>query len=125
MKKIRSATYYGLLGLIFIFNINAGGGGSYSSGLSSSGSSSGGSSLTSGDMMKAVQLKNRLGSIERLLYSDQFSQALTQIRLLDNEYPDNADINNYYGFIYRKMGQYNKSAQFYNCLLYTSPSPRD
>ena len=63
MKKIRLATYYGLLGLIFIFNINAGGGGSYSSGLSSSGSSSGGSSLTSGDMMKAVQLKNRLGSI--------------------------------------------------------------
>ena len=97
MKKIRCATYYGLLGLIFIFNINAGGGGSYSSGSNSSGASSGGSSLTSGDMMKAMQLKNRLGSIEKLLYSDQFSQALTQVRLLDNEYPDNADINNYYG----------------------------
>ena len=121
MKKIRLATYYGLLGLIFIFNINAGGGGSYSSGLSSSGSSSGGSSLTSGDMMKAVQLKNRLGSIERLLYSDQFSQALTQVRLLDNEYPDNADINNYYGFIYRKMGQYGKSGQFYKKALQLDP----
>ena len=121
MKKIRLATYYGLLGLIFIFNINAGGGGSYSSGLSSSGSSSGGSSLTSGDMMKAMQLKNRLGLIERLLYSDQLSQALTQFRLLDNEYPDNADINNYYGFIYRKMGQYGKSGQFYKKALQLDP----
>ena len=99
MKKIRAAIYYGLLGLIFIFNINAGGGGSYSSGSSSSGSSSGGSSLTSGDMLKAMQLKNRLGSIERLLYSEKLSQALTQVRLLDNEYPNNADINNYFGFI--------------------------
>ena len=121
MKKIRSATYYGLLGLIFIFNINAGGGGAYSSGSGSSGASSGGSSLTSGDMMKAMQLKNRLGSIERLLYSDQFSQALTQVRLLDNEYPDNADINNYYGFIYRKMGQYGKSGQFYKKALQLDP----
>ena len=117
MKKIRVDTYYGLLGLIFLFNINAGGGGSYSSGSSSSGSSSGGSSLTSGDMMKAMQLKNRLGSIERLLYSDQFSQALTQVRLLDNEYPDNADINNYY----RKMGQYGKSGQFYKKALQLDP----
>ena len=121
MKKISFATYYGLLGLIFIFNINAGGGGSYSSGSSSSGSSSGGSSLTSGDMMKAMQLKNRLGSIEKLLYSDQVSQALTQVRLLDNEYPDNADINNYYGFIYRKMGQYGKSGQFYKKALQLDP----
>ena len=116
MKKISFATYCGLLGLIFIFNINAGGGGSYSSG-----TSSGGSSLTSGDMMKAMQLKNRLGSIESLLYSDQFSQALTQVRLLDNEYPDNADINNYYGFIYRKMGQYGKSGQFYKKALQLDP----
>ena len=121
MKKIMFATYYGLLGLIFIFNINAGGGGSYSSGSSSSGSSSGGSSLTSGDMMKAMQLKNRLGSIERLLYSDQYSQALMQVRLLDNEYPDNADINNYYGFIYRKMGQYGKSGEFYKKALQLDP----
>ena len=121
MKKIRFAAYYGLLGLIFIFNINAGGGGSYSSGSSSSGASSGGSSLTSVDMMKAMQLKNRLGSIEKLLYSDQFSQALTQVRLLDNEYPDNADINNYYGFIYRKMGQYGKSGQFYKKALQLDP----
>ena len=121
MKKISFATYYGLLGLIFIFNINAGGGGSYSSSSSSSGSSSGGSSLTSGDVMKAMQLNNRLGSIERLLYSNQFSQALTQVRLLDNEYPDNADINNYYGFIYRKMGQYGKSGQFYKKALQLDP----
>ena len=121
MKKIRFATYYGLLGLIFIFNINAGGGGSYSSSSSSSGSSSGGSSLTSGDVMKAMQLNNRLGSIERLLYSDQFSQALTQVRLLDNEYPDNADINNYYGFIYRKIGQYGKSDLFYKKALQLDP----
>ncbi len=116
MIKIKFATYYGLLGLIFIFNINAGGGGSYSSG-----SSSGGSSLTSGDMMKAMQLKNRLGSIERLIYSNQFNQALTQVRLLDNEYPDNADINNYYGFIYRKMGQYGKSGEFYKKALQLDP----
>ena len=121
MKKYWFATYYGLLAFIFIFNINAGGGGSYSSGSSSSGSSSGGSSLTTGDMMKAMQLKNRLSSIERLLYSDQFSQALTQVRLLDNEYPDNADINNYYGFIYRKMGQYAKSGQFYKKALQLDP----
>ena len=123
MKKIRFATYYGLLGLIFIFNINAGGGPPYSSGPSTSSPrpSSGRTSLTSGDMMKAMQLKNRLGSIERLLYSDQFSQALTQVRLLDNEYPDNADINNYYGFIYRKMGQYGKSGQFYKKALQLDP----
>ena len=71
--------------------------------------------------MKAMQLKNRLGSIEKLLYSDQFSQALTQVRLLDNEYPDNADINNYYGFIYRKMGQYGQSGQFYKKALQLDP----
>ena len=121
MKKIRIATYYCLLILIFIFNINAGGGGSSSYGSSSSGSSSGGSSLSSGDMLKAMQLKNGLGSIEKLLYSKQFSQALIQVRLLDNKYPDNADINNYFGFIYRKMGQYGKSGQYYKKALQLEP----
>ena len=31
------------------------------------------------------------------------------------------DINNYYGFIYRKLGQYGKSAQFYKKALQIDP----
>ena len=123
MYRIKLALFYGLIGLIFIFNINAGGGGSssYGSSSSSSGSSSGGNSLSSGDMLKTMQLKNGLGSVEKLLYSERFNQALTQVRLLDNKYPDNADINNYFGFIYRKMGEYGKSSQFYKKALQIDP----
>ena len=121
MKKIKSSIYYGLIGLIFIFNINAGGGGSSSYGSSSSGSNSAGSSLSSGDMLKTMQLKNALVSVKKLLYGEQFNQALIQVRLLDNKYPDNADINNYYGFIYRKMGEYGKSGQFYRKALQLDP----
>ncbi len=121
MKKIKSLIYYGLIGLIFIFNINAGGGGSSSYGSSSSGSNSAGSSLSSGDMLKTMQLKNALVSVKKLLYGEQFNQALIQVRLLDNKYPDNADINNYYGFIYRKMGEYGKSGQFYKKALQLDP----
>ena len=121
MYKINSAIYYVLIGLIFIFNINAGGGGSSSYGSSSSSNSSGGSSLSSGDILKTMQLKNGLVSVKKLLYSEQFNQALIQVRLLDNKFPDNADINNYYGFIYRKMGEYGKSGQFYKKALQLDP----
>ena len=89
MNKINSAIYYGLIGLIFIFNINAGGGGSSSYSSSSSSNSSGGSSLSSGDMLKTMQLKNGLVSVKKLLYGEQFNQALIQVRLLDSKYPDN------------------------------------
>ena len=36
-------------------------------------------------------------------------------------FDDNADIYNYYGFIYRKMGQYGKSGQFYKKALQLDP----
>ena len=121
MNKVNSTIYYGLLSLIFIFNINAGGGGSSSYGSNSSSNSSGGSGLSSGDMLKTMQLKNGLVSVKKLLYGEQFNQALIQIRLLDNKYPDNADIYNYYGFIYRKMGEYGKSGQFYKKALQLDP----
>ena len=121
MNKINSAINYVLIGLIFIFNINAGGGGSSSYGSSSSSNSSGGNSLSSGDILKTMQLKNGLVSVKKLLYSEQLNQALIQVRLLDNKFPDNADINNYYGFIYRKMGEYGKSGQFYKKALQLDP----
>jgi len=121
MNKINSAINYVLIGLIFIFNINAGGGGSSSYGSSSSSNSSGGNSLSSGDILKTMQLKNGLASVKKLLYGEQFNQALIQVRLLENKYPDNADINNYYGFIYRKMGEYGKSGQFYRKALQLDP----
>ncbi len=121
MKKTSNEIFYGLVCLIFIVNINAGGGGSSSYGSNSSSTSSGGNSFTSGDMLKTMQLKNGLNSIEKLLYSQQFNEALIQVRLLDNKYPDNADINNYYGFIYRKMGEYGKSGQFYKKALQLDP----
>ena len=121
MNKTTSTIYYGLIALIFIFNINAGGGGSSSYGSNSSGVSSGGSSISSGDVLNTMQLKNGLVSVKKLLYGEQFKQALVQVRLLDNKYPDNADINNYYGFIYRKMGEYGKSGQFYKKALQLDP----
>lgn len=103
--------------ICFTFLINAGGGSSLSSGPGRDG----GPSLTGQDLMNQMRIKNDLRLVEQLIYGKKYKKAIKKLKIMDNQFTNNADVQNYLGFSYRKMNELGKSATHYKNALRINP----
>ena len=83
--------------------------------------SGGGPSVTSQDMLKQMALNTQLKMVDTLVYSKKYKVAIKRLRNLEQQYPQNADIENYLGYSYRKLKQLGKSAMHYQNALRINP----
>ena len=84
-------------------------------------SSGGGPSMTSEDLLKQMALSTQLKMVDTLVYSKKYKVAIKRLRNLEQQYPQNADIENYLGYSYRKLKQLGKSAMHYQNALRINP----
>ena len=108
---------------IFSFLVLAGAGGlptSNSSG-SSSGGSSGGSTSAIVNPLNSLELKNGLNMVQSLVYGKKYKKAEKRLISLEVKFPQNADIQNYLGFVSRKMDKLGKSDAYYKKALQIDP----
>ena len=112
-----------LVAYIFSFLILVGAGGlptSNSSGSSSTGSSGGGASSVV-NPLNAMELKNGLNLVQSLVYGKNYKKAEKRLISLEFKFPQNADIQNYLGFVSRKMDKLGKSDAYYKKALQIDP----
>ena len=112
-----------LAAYIFSFLILVGAGGlptSNSSGSSSTGSSGGGASSVV-NPLNALELKNGLNMVQSLVYGKKYKKAEKRLISLEVKFPQNADIQNYLGFVSRKMDKLGKSDAYYKKALQINP----
>ena len=108
---------------IFSFLVLAGAGGlptSNSSGSSSAGSS-GGSASAIVNPLNSLELKNGLNLVQSLVYGKKYKKAEKRLISLEVKFPQNADIQNYLGFVSRKMDKLGKSDAYYKKALQINP----
>ena len=108
---------------IFSFLVLAGAGGlptSNSSGSSSAGSSSGSTSAIV-NPLNSLELKNGLNLVQSLVYGKKYKKAEKRLISLEVKFPQNADIQNYLGFVSRKMDKLGKSDAYYKKALQINP----
>ena len=108
---------------IFLILVLGGAGGlptSNSSGSSSSSSSGGGSSAAV-NPLNALELKNGLNLVQSLVYGKKYQKAEKRLISLVVKFPQNADIQNYLGFVSRKMDKLGKSDAYYKKALRLNP----
>lgn len=67
-------------------------------------------------------LNTQLEAVTKLLESKNFTQALSDLKTMDKEFPNNADINNLLGFASRNLMQYKQSASYYTKALRINPN---
>jgi predicted Zn-dependent protease len=67
-------------------------------------------------------LSTQLDAVTKLLDEKSFTRALSELKLLDKEFPNNADINNLLGFASRNLMQYRQSATYYTKALRINPN---
>ena len=84
-------------------------GGTSSSSGSSSNSYSGGASNSLSNPLIALELKNGLNMVQSLVYGKKYEKAEIKLISLEVKFPQNADIQNYLGFVNRKMKKLGKS----------------
>jgi len=114
-----------LAAYIFSFLILVGAGGlptSNSGGSSSSSSSysdSGSSAIIS--PLNALELKNGLNMVQSLVYGKKYKKAENKLIALEVKFPQNADVQNYLGFVSRKMNKLGKSDAYYKKALQIDP----
>jgi predicted Zn-dependent protease len=70
-------------------------------------------------------LNSELSRISTLVYSKNFKVARAQLRTLNREFPNNADVNNLLGFTSRKLNLNAASAKFYRTALRIEPNHLD
>ena len=112
-----------LAAYIFSFLILVSAGGlptSNSSGSSSTGSSGGGTSSIV-NPLNALELKNGLNMVQSLVYGKKYKKAEKRLISLEVKFPQNADIQNYLGFVSRKMDKLGKSNAYYKKALQIDP----
>ena len=112
-----------LTAYIFSFLILVGAGGlptSNSGGSSSTGSSGGGASSVV-NPLNALELKNGLNMVRSLVYGKKYKKAENRLISLELKFPQNADIQNYLGFVSRKMDKLGKSDAYYKKALQINP----
>ena len=95
-------------------------GGTSSSSSSSSNSYSGGSSSLP-NPLTALELKNGLNMVQSLVYGKKYKKAEIKLISLEVKFPQNADIQNYLGFVSRKMNKLGKSDAYYKKALQLNP----
>ena len=115
--------FFRVAAYIISFLILVGAGGlptSNSSGSSSSGSSGGGTSSIV-NPLNALELKNGLNMVQSLVYGKKYKKAEKRLISLEAKFPQNADIQNYLGFVSRKMDKLGKSDAYYKKALQINP----
>ena len=112
-----------LAAYIFSFLILVGAGGlpTSNSGGSSSTGSSGGGTTSIVNPLNAMELKNGLNLVQSLVYGKKYEKAEIKLISLEVKFPQNADIQNYLGFVSRKMNKLGKSDAYYKKALQLNP----
>ena len=118
-----SNRFFTFAAYIFSFLVLAAAGGlpsSNSSESSSTGSSGSGTSAIV-NPLNALELKNGLDLVQSLVYGKKYKKAEKKLITLEAKFPKNADIQNYLGFVSRKMDQFGKSDAYYKKALQINP----
>ena len=69
----------------------------------------------------AKSLNGELTTIRALIAKNDFTKALTALKIADQDFPNNADINNLLGYSSRKLKQYKPAATYYTKALKIDP----
>ena len=72
-------------------------------------------------MLTALELKNGLNMVQSLVYGKKYEKAEIKLISLEVKFPQNADIQNYLGFVSRKMNKLGKSDAYYKKALQLNP----
>ena len=96
-------------------------GGTSSSGGSASKGYSGGVSTSISNPLNSLELKNGLNMVQSLVYGKKYEKAEIKLISLEVKFPQNADIQNYLGFVSRKMNKLGKSDAYYKKALQLNP----
>jgi tetratricopeptide (TPR) repeat protein len=67
-------------------------------------------------------VNDELAKVTVLLNAKNFKQALTDLKVIDSEFKDNADVNNLLGYSSRKLKQYKPAARYYEKALRIDPN---
>jgi tetratricopeptide (TPR) repeat protein len=67
-------------------------------------------------------VNDELAKVTTLLNTNNFKQALADLKIIDSEFKNNADVNNLLGYSSRKLKQYNPAARYYEKALKINPN---
>jgi tetratricopeptide (TPR) repeat protein len=67
-------------------------------------------------------VNDELAKVTVLLNAKNFKQALADLKVIDSEFKDNADVNNLLGYSSRKLKQYKPAATYYEKALKINPN---
>ena len=70
----------------------------------------------------AKSVNSELAKVTTLLNSNNFKQALADLKIIDSEFKNNADVNNLLGYSSRKLKQYKPAATYYEKALKLNPN---
>ena len=69
----------------------------------------------------AKSLNGELTTIRALIAKNDFTKALAALKIADQDFPNNADLNNLLGYSSRKLKQYKPAATYYTKALKIDP----
>jgi tetratricopeptide (TPR) repeat protein len=67
-------------------------------------------------------VNDELAKVTVLLNAKNFKQALADLKIIDSEFKNNADVNNLLGYSSRKLKQYKPAASYYEKALRIDPN---
>ena len=67
-------------------------------------------------------VNDELAKVTTLLNANNFKQALSDLKVIDSEFKNNADVNNLLGYSSRKLKQYKPAATYYEKALKINPN---
>lgn len=70
----------------------------------------------------AKSVNSELAKVTTLLNANNFKQALADLKIIDSEFKNNADVNNLLGYSSRKLKQYKPAATYYEKALRIDPN---
>ena len=70
----------------------------------------------------AKSVNTELAKVTTLLNANNFKQALADLKIIDSELKNNADVNNLLGYSSRKLKQYKPAATYYEKALKLNPN---
>lgn len=70
----------------------------------------------------AKTVNAELAKVTTLLNANNFKQALLDLKVIDSEFKNNADVNNLLGYSSRKLKQYKPAATYYEKALKINPN---
>lgn len=73
-------------------------------------------------VVPVLTVQSELARIMPLVDSYKYSQARTELLLVDKDFPNNANVNNLLGYTSRKLKMYSSSATYYSRALKIDPN---